>query len=155
MISNVERWFYLPVTRLSAVLKGIASNNNSDFYCLSFFRSFRLKHNFESNKSTCDNNVFSEEWIILEFNQYLRSVKTVYSPLVPSADLDSSIKAGDGCENTPEKSSTIKVGEHIFCGCSTSMIWTLDGAENKHYICRGEDWMKKFWILNKGGNANN
>ena len=61
MISNVERWFYLPVTRLSAVLKGIASNNNSDFYCLSFFRSFTLKHNFESNKSTCDNKVFSEE----------------------------------------------------------------------------------------------
>ena len=78
----------------------------------------------------------------IRVNQYLRSVKSVYSPLVPSiiyADLDSSIKAGDRCENTPEKSSTTKVGEHIFCGCSTSMIWTFDGTENKHYICRCED----------------
>ena len=34
------------------------------------------------------------------------------------ADIEYFIKRIDGCVNNPEKSSTIKIGEHISCGYS-------------------------------------
>ena len=34
MITDGKKWHYLPVKRLSALLRGITSNNNGDFYCL-------------------------------------------------------------------------------------------------------------------------
>ena len=60
------------------------------------------------------------------------------------ADLESLIKRIDGCANSPDKSSTTKIGERILCGYSMSTIQTLDGTVNKHNIYRGENYMKKF-----------
>ena len=37
MIPNREGWHYLAVKKLSALLTGIASKNNGDFYCLNCF----------------------------------------------------------------------------------------------------------------------
>ena len=38
MISNGEKlWHYLAVKKLSALLRGITSKNNGDFYCLIAF----------------------------------------------------------------------------------------------------------------------
>ena len=53
-----------------------------------------------------------EKYEILEFIQYLKSDKMPYTIY---ADIESSIKKIDGCENNPEKSSTAKTGEHIPC----------------------------------------
>ena len=44
MITDGEKWHYLAVKSLSALFKGITSNNNGGFYCLNFFRSFRTKN---------------------------------------------------------------------------------------------------------------
>ena len=38
-------WHYLAANRLSALLRGITSKNNGDFYCLNYLHSFRAKHN--------------------------------------------------------------------------------------------------------------
>ena len=64
----------------------------------------------------------SEDTKILEFNQYWKSDKT---PSIICANLESLIKKIDGCKNNPEKSCTIKLGEHILCGYSVYTIWTL------------------------------
>ena len=40
MIIDGEKWHYLAVKRLSALLKGIASNHKEDFYCLNCFHSY-------------------------------------------------------------------------------------------------------------------
>ena len=50
----------------------------------------------------------------------------------------------DRCVNNPEKSSTMKIGEHIPCTYSMSTIWTFDNIKNKHTLYQGEDCMKKF-----------
>ena len=50
----------------------------------------------------------------------------------------------DECTNNPEKSSTRKIGENVPCRYSISTIWAFDSVENKHSLCRGEDYMKKF-----------
>ena len=36
-----ERWYYLVLRSLPALLRGISSSNNADFYCLNCFHSYR------------------------------------------------------------------------------------------------------------------
>ena len=36
MITGGQKWRYLAVKSLSALLRGITSNHNQDFYCLNF-----------------------------------------------------------------------------------------------------------------------
>ena len=52
----------------------------------------------------------SEKDNILEFNQYMKSHKMSYTI---HAGIESLIKKIDGRANNPEKSSTIKIVEHI------------------------------------------
>ena len=60
------------------------------------------------------------------------------------ANIESLIKKIDGCANNPGNSSTTRIGEHIPCGYSMSIIWGLDHIEEKHTLYRGKDCMKKF-----------
>ena len=55
MITDCEKWHYLAVKRLPALLKRIASNHNGNFYCLNFFYSFRTKNKLKKHKSVCEN----------------------------------------------------------------------------------------------------
>ena len=45
--------------------------------------------------------------------------------------------------NNRKHSSIAKVGEHILCGYSTSIIWGFHHIENKHTLHRGNDCIKK------------
>ena len=47
-------------------------------------------------------------------------------PYIIYADTESLIRKINGCANNPEKSSTMKIGEHILCGYSMSKIWRFD-----------------------------
>ena len=59
MIPNGERrrLHYLAVKRSSALLRGITSENNGDFYCLNCLHSFRTKK-LEMHKKVCENKDF-------------------------------------------------------------------------------------------------
>ena len=76
MIPNRERWYYITVKKLAALLRGITSKNNSDFYCLKFLHSFRTKEKLEPHQNECENkDVYgavmpSDDIKTLEFNQY-------------------------------------------------------------------------------------
>ena len=50
MISDGEKWHYLALQKLSALLKGITSKNNGDFYCLNCLHSCRTKNNLNNIK---------------------------------------------------------------------------------------------------------
>ena len=90
MITSGERWHYLAVKKLSALLIGITSKHKGNFYCLNYFHSFRTKNKLESHKKVCENKNFlnivipSENTKIQEFNQYQKSDKT---PFIVYADL--------------------------------------------------------------------
>ena len=43
MITDGEKWHYLAVKSLSALLNGITSNHNGDFYCLNCFHAYTTK----------------------------------------------------------------------------------------------------------------
>ena len=83
----------------------------------------------------------SKKGNILALNQYMKSDKM---PCIIYADIESLIIKKDGCLNNPEISSTIKLGEHIPCGCSMPTIWAFGNIENKHTFYRGKDCIKKF-----------
>ena len=108
MILNGEKWHYLAVKKLSALLRGITSKNNGDFYCVNCLHSFRTKNNLKSHKKACENKDFcsiimpSQDTKILEFGQYQKSDK---APFIIYADLERMIDKLDGCKNNPENSS--------------------------------------------------
>ena len=122
MIQNEEkegRFFYLAVKKLSALLRGITSKHKGDFYCLNCLHSFRTENKLKSHEKVCKYQDFcvilksSGKDKILEFNRYKKSDKI---PHIIYADIESLIKKINGCANNPEKSSTIKIGEHIPSG---------------------------------------
>ena len=95
MIPNKEGW----QKKLSALLRGILSKDNGDYYSLNCLHSFRTKNKHESHKNVCENKNFCsvvmsfEEIKILEFNQYRKSDK---APFIIYADLESLIVKIDG-----------------------------------------------------------
>ena len=53
MISNGKKWHYLAVRSLSALLRGITSNLNGDFYCLNCFPSCRSYNKLRRHEKVC------------------------------------------------------------------------------------------------------
>ena len=53
MITDNKKWHYLAVKILSALLRGITSNHNADFYCLNCFHSFRTKNVLKKHETLC------------------------------------------------------------------------------------------------------
>ena len=56
MITDGEKWHYLAVKSLSALLKGITSNHKGDFYCLNCFHSNSAKNKLENHYNICKNH---------------------------------------------------------------------------------------------------
>ena len=56
MTTDGEKWHYLAVKSLSALLNGIASNHNSDFYCLNCFRAYTTANSLNENTNVCENH---------------------------------------------------------------------------------------------------
>ena len=50
MITDGKKWNYLPVKSLPALLRGITSNHDGDFYCLNGFHLYRTEKNSENMK---------------------------------------------------------------------------------------------------------
>ena len=48
MITDGEKWHYLPEKKLSTLLKGITLKHNGDFYCLNCCNSYSTKKNLKS-----------------------------------------------------------------------------------------------------------
>ena len=53
LITDVEKWYYLAVKKLSALLKGITSNDYGDFYCLNCFHSCTTKNKIKKHENAC------------------------------------------------------------------------------------------------------
>ena len=64
MFPNGEKWDYLAIKKLSALLRGIASKYNGYFYCPNCLQSFRTKNKLESHKRICKNKYFCNVIII-------------------------------------------------------------------------------------------
>ena len=55
MITDGEKWYYLAVKKLSALLRGITGNNSGEFCCLNCFRSYATENKPKKHKKVCEN----------------------------------------------------------------------------------------------------
>ena len=51
-----KRWYYLAVRSLPALLRGIWSSNNGDFYCLNCFHSYCTHNKLKKHERVCNNH---------------------------------------------------------------------------------------------------
>ena len=56
MINDGEKYHYLAVVNLSALLQKISSNHKEDFYCLNCFTSYTTKNKLKEHEEICNNH---------------------------------------------------------------------------------------------------
>ena len=93
------------------------------------------------NKDFCNILMPSEYTNILQLDQYQKSDK---APFFIYANFECLIEKIDGCRKNPGNLFTTKVGGHTPSSFSASAISPFKSIENKHYVYRGKDCMKKF-----------
>ena len=119
MITDGEKWHYIAVKSLSGLLRGVTANNNGDFYCLNCFHSYRTKNKFEKHKKICENHDYchvempNENNKIIKYNQGEKSIR---SPFIIYADLESLVEKLSTSYNNLEESSTTEINKHTPTG---------------------------------------
>ena len=147
MITDGKKWHYLAVKSLPALLRGITSNNNGEFYCLNCFHAYTTKNRLEKHKKVCENHdhycveMPNEDNKILKYNYDEKSIK---APFVIYADLECLPEKINTCHNDPEKSSTTKINKHTVFGYSLSTCNSFGAKVDKPDCYRGKDCLKKF-----------
>ena len=84
-----KRRHYLAVKSLSALLRGISSSNNGDFYCLNCFHSYRTLK-LKKHKRVCNNHDYCRIDMPKEHEKikYLPGEKSLKAPFIVFADLE-------------------------------------------------------------------
>ena len=146
IITDGEKWHYLAVKSLSALFRGITSSQKGDSYCLNCFHSYRTKEALEKHMKLCED----KDYCYIEmpdkdtFIKYHPGVKSMRSPYVVYADIESLLNKVDTCINDPSKSSTTKINEHEMCGYSLVTHCSFDEKRNTIDCYRGKVCLKKF-----------
>ena len=89
MITNGKKWHCLAVRSLSALLRGITSSNNEDFYCLNCFHSYRAHNKLKKHERVCNNHDYCHVEMPKEHEKikYLPGEKSLKVPFIIYADL--------------------------------------------------------------------
>ena len=134
MITYGEKWHYLTIKNLSALLRGITSNNHGDVYSLNCLHSYRKKEKLKKHEKVFNNHDYcyvkmpNEYERILKYNHGEKSLKV---PFVIYADLECLLEKIDSCQNDPEKSSTEKKAEHTPLGYSWITCCLFDESKKR------------------------
>ena len=149
MIIDGEKWHYLAVKSLSALLRRVTGNNHGDFYCLNCLHFYTTENTLKKHKEICENHDYcklempKEGKSILE---YIQGEKSVMTPFVIYADLESILEKIAGCENDLEKSSSAKINKHTASGYSFFSHCLFEKSKNKFDYYRGNNCMRNFSI---------
>ena len=129
-----EKWHYLAVRSLSALLRGIASSNNGDFYCLNCFHSYRTLTKLKKhervcyNHDCCDVDMPEEGRNILK---YSTGDKFLKAPFIIYADLECLLRKDQFCQNNPKNSDTQRKAKHKPSDHSLSLNFSFDERKNR------------------------
>ena len=137
MITDGEKWHYLAVKTLSALLRGITSKHVVGFFCLNFFCSYSTEHKLKKHKNVCENHDYcyvempEEDNKILKYNHGEKSMKV---PFIICADLKPLLEKMNTCHNDPKMSSTTKVNKHTPSGYLLFTHCSFDTTKNKTFF---------------------
>ena len=142
-------WYYLAIKSIPALLRGVASTHNGDFYCLNCFHSYTTHNRLKEHEILCQNNDFCNLKLPNEKNKYLSSTSvkiTLKTPFIIYADLGCLLIKMSSYENTPITSYTEKKALHMPCGYSIHTCYSFNKTLNEQKYYRGQDCIEKFSI---------
>ena len=89
-----NRWHYLAVKSLSALLRGTTSNHHGDFYCLNCFHSHRAPNKLKKHERVCNNHDCCRIYMPKEHEKikYLSAEKSLKAPFIVYVDLEFLLK---------------------------------------------------------------
>ena len=111
MITDGKKWHYFAVKSLSALLRGITSKHDGDFYCLNCFHSYNTDKKLRKHEKVCNDHDYcyvelsNEDKKILKYNH---GEKLMKAPAIIYANLECLLEKMHSCQNNPEKSYTEK-----------------------------------------------
>ena len=105
-----NRWHYLAVKSLPALLRGITSNHHGDFYCLNCFHSYTTHSKLKRHERVCNNHEYCRVDMPKEQERikYLPGEKSLTVLFIIYVDLECLLKKMRSCKNKPENSYTEK-----------------------------------------------
>ena len=108
MITDAKRWHYLAVKSLSALLRGVKSNHNGDFYCLNCFHSYSTKNKVRKLEKLCTNHDYCYVKMPNKYNKILKcnhGEKSLKALFMIYADLECLPEKMHSCQNNLERKS--------------------------------------------------
>ena len=100
MIPDGKIWYYLAVKLLSALFRGITSNNNGDFYWLNCFHSYRTENKLKKHEKVCNDHDYFYVEMSNEDNKILKcnyGEKSLKAPFIIYVDLDFLLEKMHSC----------------------------------------------------------
>ena len=91
MITDGKKWYYLAVKSLSALLRGIISNHDGDFYCSNCFNWYRTENKLEKHEKVCNDLDYCYTEMPDKFNKILKYnhwEKSLKAPAIIYANLE-------------------------------------------------------------------
>ena len=134
---------------MSALFRGIAGNNNGDFYCLNCFQSYTTENKLKKHKKVGENHDYCYVEMPEEYNKTLKyneGEKSMRVPFIIYADLECLLEKMKTFYNNPEKSSTTKINKHAPSGYSLFTHCSFDRTKYKLDYYRGNNCMKNFCL---------
>ena len=133
-----NRQHYLVVKSLPALLRGIASNNHGDFYCLNCFGSYTTHNKLRKHERVCDNHDYCRVDMPKEHENVkcLPGEKSLKVPFIIYVDLECLLKKVRSCQNNLENSYTEKNVERKSSGYAWCSICSFDDTKNRRYFYR-------------------
>ena len=89
-----NRWHYLAVKSLPALLRGITSNHHENLYCLNCFHSYTTCNELEKYERVCNNHDYFRVDMPKEHEKgkHLPGEKSLKAPFIIYADLECLLK---------------------------------------------------------------
>ena len=147
MITDGKKWHCLAVKSLSALLRGITSNHNGDFYCLNCFHSYSTKEKLKKHEKVCNDHDYCYVEMPNDNNKILKykhGEKSMRTPFVTYADLECLLEKMHSCQNNPEKYYIEKRIKHTHSGYPLFTNCSFDETKNKLDCYKGKDCMERF-----------
>ena len=157
LIQKRGKKHYVVIKSLSALLRGITSTHNGDYYCRNCLTSFRTKNALDLHYGACIDHDFCRVDMprtgenILKYQEGSKSIRV---PFVIYADTECILKpilSDDPCCTCNDSSCqekhgafTRRVNEHVGCGAAMLVKFAHGEYENAFKQVRGENSIEEF-----------
>ena len=143
---GTDKWHYIAIRSIPALLRGVTSTHNGDYYCFNSFHLYRIAKKLEEHEQLRVKNNYGLIKIPTEKNKYITSTpgkNTLKNPFIIYADLECLLYLISTCDNTEDSSFTIRKNIHKPSGYSLLTSYAYDKSLNEYIFYRGKDGMRK------------